>query len=175
MTDYETLIDFGKGSTAFLLDSTWAATQANKNAELSTIAGKVGYILVPGKGDVRSAAYLYAGGLGLLKTSENKDQAKQFIVYLTGADAQKHHAMEGANMPTRVALYSDAEIAAKWDGFADLAAQLNYGEFVPAITWLDEWRQTALAPAVQEVINGTKTPQEAVDWLVSETDRIRNQ
>jgi ABC-type glycerol-3-phosphate transport system substrate-binding protein len=78
-------------------------------------------------------------------------------------------------MPTRVALYSDPDIAAAWDGFADLAAQLSYGNFVPAVSWLDEWRQSAVAPAIQEVISGTKTPQEAVDWLVTETDRIRNQ
>jgi len=175
MDDYETLIDFGTGKTAFLLDSTWAATQANTNADLSTLVGNVGYILVPGAGDVRSSALLYAGGLGVLKTSEYKDEAKQFIVYLTGEEAQKQHAIDGANMPTRVALYSDPDIAAAWNGFADLAAQLSYGSFVPAVSWLDEWRQSAVAPAVQEVLNGTKTPQEAVDWLVTETDRIRNQ
>ena len=175
LDDYETLIDFGTGKTAFLLDSTWAATQANKNADLSTLVGKVGYILVPGAGDVRSSALLYAGGLGVLNTSTHKDEAKQFITYLTGEEAQKQHAIDGANMPTRVALYSDPDIAAAWNGFADLAAQLSYGEFVPAVEWLDEWRQSSVAPSVQEVISGTKTPQEAVDWLVTETDRIRNQ
>lgn len=174
MDDYETLIDFGTGKTAFMLNSTWSATQANTNADLSTLVGKVGYILVPGAGDVRSAAYLYAGGLGLLKTSEHKEEAKQFITYLTSADAQKHHAMEGANMPTRVALFEDADIAAAWDGFADLAAQLSYGDFVPAVSWLDEWRHS-VATSIQDVMSGTKTPQEAVDWLVTETDRIRNQ
>ena len=175
LDDYETLIDFGKGKTAFLLDSTWAATQANKNADLSTVVGKVGYILVPGAGDVRSSALLYAGGLGLLKTSAHKEEAKKFIVYLTSEEAQKQHAIDGANMPTRVALYSDPDIAAAWNGFADLAAQLSYGSFVPAVSWLDEWRQAGVAPAVQEVLNGTKTPQEAVDWLVTETDQVRNQ
>lgn len=174
MDDYETLIQFGTGKIAFLLDSTWSATQANKNKDLSTITGNVGYILVPGAGDVRSAAYLYAGGLGLLNTSEHKDEAKQFIAYLTGAEAQKHHAIEGANMPTRVALYSDADIAAAWGGYADLAAQLSYGDFVPAVPWLDEWRHS-VATSIQDVMSGTKTPQQAVDWLVTETDRIRNQ
>ena len=77
-------------------------------------------------------------------------------------------------MPTRVALYSDPDIAAAWNGFADLAAQLNYGEFVPSVSWLDEWRHS-VATSIQDVINGTKTPQEAVDWLVTETDRIRAQ
>ena len=174
MDDYETLIEFGTGKTAFMLNSTWSATQANTNPDLSTVTGNVGYILVPGAGDVRSAAYLYAGGLGLLTTSEYKEEAKQFITYLTSAEAQKHHAIEGANMPTRVALFEDADIAAAWDGFADLAAQLNYGDFVPAVSWLDEWRHS-VATSIQDVMTGTKTPQEAVDWLVTETDRIRNQ
>lgn len=174
LDDYETLIEFGTGKTAFLLDSTWAATQANRNADLSKVTDKVGYILVPGAGDVRSAAYLYAGGLGVLNTSEHKAEAKQFITYLTSAEAQKHHAIEGANMPTRVALFSDPDIAAAWNGFADLAAQLNYGDFVPQVSWFDEWRHS-VATSIQDVMNGTKAPQEAVDWLVTETDRIRNQ
>jgi len=175
MDDYETLIDFGQGKTAFMLNSTWSSTQANTNADLSTITGRVGYILVPGANDVRSEALLYAGGLGLPNTSENKEEAKQFITYLTGEEAQKHHAIDGANMPTRVTLYEDTDIASAWPGFSDLAAQLAYGSFVPAVPWLDEWRQSAVASAVQEVINGIKTPQEAVEFLVSETDRIRNQ
>lgn len=174
MDDYETLVEFASGKTAFLLDSTWAATNANLNKDLSKILGKVGYILVPGAGSVRSDTYLYAGGLGLLKTSTHKEEAKKFIVYLTGEAAQKQHAIAGANMPTRVALFKDAEIATAWPGFSDLAAQLSYGEFVPAVPWLDEFRMSA-ATAVQDVINGTKTPEAAVQWMVTETDRIRKQ
>lgn len=174
LDDYETLIEFGTGKTAFLLDSTWAATQANRNADLSKVTGKVGYILVPGAGSVRSAAYLYAGGLGILKTSEHKAEAKQFLTYFTGVEQQKQHAIDGANMPTRVALFSDPDIAAAWGGFADLAAQLSYGDFVPQVSWFDEWRHSA-ATSIQDVMTGTKTPQQAVEWLVTETDRIRNQ
>jgi len=95
------------------------------------------------------------------------------VTYLTGEAAQKDHATKGANMPTRVALFEDADIIAAWPGFADLAAQLSNGDFVPAVPWLDEFR-TSEATAVQDVMNGTKTPQEAVDWLVTEADRIRN-
>jgi multiple sugar transport system substrate-binding protein len=174
MDDYETLIAFGTGKTAFLLDSTWAATQANRNKDLSTIVDKVGYILVPGSGDIRSNSFLYAGGLGILNTSEHKEEAKQFLAYLTDEAAQKDHAIKGSNMPTRVSLFSDADIIAAWPGFAELAAQLSYGDFVPAVSFLDEFR-TSEATAVQEVINGTKTPQEAVDWLVTEANRVRGQ
>lgn len=174
MDDYETLIAFGTGKVAFLLDSTWAATQANRNKDLSTIVDKVGYILVPGTGDIRSNAFLYAGGLGILQTSEHKEEAKQFLAYMTSEAAQKDHAIYGSNMPTRVALFEDADIIAAWPGFAELAAQLSYGDFVPAVPWLDEFRASQ-ATAVQEVMNGTKTPQEAVDWLATEADRIRQQ
>jgi maltose-binding protein MalE len=77
-------------------------------------------------------------------------------------------------MPTRVALFDDADIAASWKGFAVLAEQLNHGQFAPQFTWFDEWRRSA-ATAVQDVMAGRKTPQEAVDWLVEETNRLKSQ
>jgi ABC-type glycerol-3-phosphate transport system substrate-binding protein len=141
---------------------------------LSAVTGKAGYILIPGAGDVRSGGYIYAGGLGLLKTSEHKAEAKQFLTYLTSEEAQKHHAMEGGNLPTRVALFTDAEIAAAWPGFETLAAQLPYGEFPPKFLWFEEWRRSA-ASAVQDVMGGRKDPQAAIDWLVEETNRLKAQ
>jgi multiple sugar transport system substrate-binding protein len=174
MDDYATLIEFGTGKTAFLLDSTWSVTNANNNKDVSQILDKVGYILIPGATGVTSAGYLYAGGLGILKTSTHKAEAMQYIQFQTSAQAQKDHAIKGANMPTRVALFNDADIAAAWPGFATLAEQLTYGKFPPAFTWFDEWRHS-LASAEQDVISGSKTPQEAIDWLVTETERISNQ
>ncbi len=41
MDDYETLIEFGTGNTAFMLNSTWSATQANTNPDISTVVGNV--------------------------------------------------------------------------------------------------------------------------------------
>src|SRR5258706_5214962 len=161
MDDYETLIAFGTGKTAFLLDSTWSVTQASKNTELSKITGKTGLILIPGSDKVRSGGYLYAGGLGLLKTSQHKDEAKQFLTFLTSAEAQKQHAAEGANMPTRVSLYKDADIAKAWAGFDVLAEQLTYGIFPPQFGWFEEWRHS-VASATQDVISGKQTPEDAI-------------
>jgi len=174
LDDYETLIEFGAGTTAFLLDSTWAVTQAAKNEELSGVTGNVGYILIPGSASVESAGYLYAGGMGLMASSENKDVAKALMQYLTSEAAQKDHAIEGANLPTRVALFSDPDIAAAWDGFDMLASQLNYGSFPPQFGWFEEWRQSSAA-LTQDVINGAKTPAEATAELAAETDRLRQE
>ena len=171
LDDYETLITFGTGRRAFLLNSTWSVTQANSNDELSDILGNANLMLIPGSGDIRSAGYMYAGGLGLLRTSEHKEEARQFLTYLTSHEAQKHHAIEGANGPTRVALYTDADIAAAWPGFDRLAEQLTYGTFPPQFTWFEEWRRSA-ATAVQDVMAERRSPQEAIDWLVDETNRL---
>ena len=174
LDDYETLIEFGAGTTAFLLDSTWAVTQASKNEELSGITGNVGYILIPGSDTVESAGYLYAGGMGLMASSENKEVAKQLMQYLTSEEAQKFHAIEGANLPTRVALFTDADIAAAWDGFDMLASQLNYGSFPPQFGWFEEWRQSA-ASLTQDVIRGDKSAADAATELAAETDRLRQE
>jgi multiple sugar transport system substrate-binding protein len=172
--DYETLISFGAGNSAFLLDSTWAVTQANRNPELSGITDNAGLILIPGGGGNESGGYLYAGGLGVLNSSEHKEEAKQFLAKLTDEEMQKAHAIEGANLPTRTALYQDPEIATAWPGFETLAAQLQYGKFPPQYSWFEEWRRSA-ATAVQDVMGERKTSEEAIQWLVEETDRLRTQ
>jgi ABC-type glycerol-3-phosphate transport system substrate-binding protein len=172
LDDYETLIEFGTGQTAFLLDSTWSVTQANKNVELSKIVGKAGLILIPGTDKLRSGGYLYAGGLGVLKSSQHKDEAKQFLTLLTSEEAQKHHAAEGANMPTRLALYKDADIAKAWAGFETLAEQLTYGKFPPQFGWFEEWRRS-VASATQDVMSGTKSPEDAIQFLVDEAIRLK--
>lgn len=174
MDDYATLIEFGTGKTAFLLDSTWSVTNANNNKDVSKILGKVGYMLIPGTASTHSAGYLYAGGLGILKTSTHKEEAKKYIQFQTSQAAQKDHAIKGANMPTRVALFKDADIAQAWPGFATLADQLTYGKFPPQFTWFEEWRHS-LSSAEQDVIAGRKTPADAVKWLVSETNRLNAQ
>lgn len=174
LDDYETLIEFGAGTTAFMINSTWSATQATRNPELSTVTDSAGIMLIPGwTEEKRSGGVLYAGGLGLLASSEHKEEAKQFLTYITSEEAQKQHAVDGGNLPTRNALYADADITAAWPGFATLAEQLPYGVFPPQFSWFEEWRQSA-ATAVQDVIAGSKTPAEAVEWLTAETTRIQN-
>ena len=42
MDDYETLVEYGNGNEAFLLNSTWSVTQANTNKDLSKILGDSG-------------------------------------------------------------------------------------------------------------------------------------
>ena len=167
MTDYEALIEFGTGTTAFMINSSWSATQATSNPELSSVWENSHVTLVPGEG----GSYLYAGGLGVLNNSDNKDAARAFIKYITSEEAEKDHAIKGGNLPTRVALFSDPDIAAGWKEYDNLAAQLEHGAFAPKLTWFEEWRRAA-AEAIQGVISQTSTAEEALAWLNTETTRI---
>lgn len=174
MDDYETLVQFGSGNEAFLLDSTWSVTQANTNKDLSKIVGDAGIMLIPGTAEQRSGGYLYAGGIGILKSSQHKEEAKKLLTMLTSEAAQKQHAVKGANMPTRVALYGDKEIADAWAGFTVLAEQLKYGQFAPQVAWFNEWEHS-LASSLQDLITGAKTPEDQVQFLVDEAKRIKAQ
>ena len=174
MDDYETLVQYGNGNEAFLLNSTWSVTQANTNKDLSKILGDSGLILIPGTDAIRSGGYLYAGAIGILKTSTHKEEAKKFLSYFTDTAPQKQHAIDGANMPTRVALYQDPDIAAAWKGFTMLGEQLKYGVFSPPVPWFDEW-QHSLASSLQDMINGNKTPEQQIQFMVDETKRIKSE
>jgi multiple sugar transport system substrate-binding protein len=172
LDDYETLIEFGTGTSGFMINSTWSVTQAAVNEELSSITGDTVLMLIPGwEGGDRSGGHLYAGGLGVVSASEHPEEAIQFLQFLTSEEAQKHHAIEGSNLPTRMALYEDEDIAASWTGFEVLAEQLTYGFFPPQFTWFEEWRLSA-ASAAQDVIAGRRTPEDAVDFLVAEAERL---
>ena len=77
-------------------------------------------------------------------------------------------------MPTLLALYEDPDIGKAWDGFPVLAEQLKYGQFVPQVPWFAEWERS-LAASLQDLITGAKTPEEQIQFMVDETNRIKAQ
>ena len=167
MSDYDALIEFGTGATAFMINSTWSATQATRNPELSSVYENAEIALLPGE----FGTYLYGGAFGVLTASDNKDAAKAFIQFITSEEAQKDHAIEGGNLPTRVSLFTDADISAAWKGYDVLSAQLDHGDFAPKLEWFDAWRQAA-ATAIQDVLKESKSAEDAIEWLKAETENI---
>jgi len=172
MDDYETLKAFEAGKTAFLLDSTWSVTQSTL-PEVSAVSKNVRIMLIPESKE--NSVLMYAGGLGIMKSSRHKAEAKQYIMFQTGKEAQMLHAILGANLPTRTALFNDPEKAAiskGWPIYGDLVEQVKYGELDPPILWLDPLRKI-LATAVQGALAGRETPTEALDKAVRRAIELR--
>jgi ABC-type glycerol-3-phosphate transport system substrate-binding protein len=171
MDDYETLLEFRTGKTAFLLDSSWAVTDANVNKELSQVAGKIKLMLIPHLPDTKSGL-LYAGAFGLLKTSTHQEEGRKFLTTATSYEAQERFALK-LNPPARVALFQDRVIADSWPGYSQIADQLlNHSRLPPQVPWLEDFRKSA-SVATADVIAGRKTPEEAQAWLLTEVTRIR--
>ncbi len=103
---------FKRGEIAMMpnWDENWAAIE---NGELSKVAGKVGYSILP-YGDVRSANIYGGAGIGISKfaTEEQKKAAWLFIVWMASRDIQLVilNAPEGGNIPPRKSVCEDEEI-----------------------------------------------------------------
>jgi len=172
MDDYETLKVFMAGQTAFLIDSTWSATQSTL-PEVSSVSEDARIMLIPGS--KKNSALSYAGGFGIMKSSQNKAEAKQYIMFQTSKEAQMLHAILGANLPTRIALFDDPDktaISKGWPIYSDLVEQMKYGEFHLVISWLDPMRKI-LASSVQNALAGQKTPEEALNEAVQQVMELK--
>ena len=172
MDDYETLKAFEAGKTAFLIDSTWSATQTTL-PEVSTVSEDARIMLIPES--KKNKAFMYAGGLGIMKSSQNKAEAKQYIMFQTSKEAQMLHAILGANLPARIALLGDpykVAISKGYSIYSDLSEQMKYGELDPLISWLDPMRKI-VASSVQSALAGQKTPEEALNEAVQQVMELK--
>jgi sorbitol/mannitol transport system substrate-binding protein len=83
----ECLTAFGQGKAAMWYDATVAAGSL-EDANVSKVAGKVGYAFAP-IDKTKSSGWLWAWALAMPKTSKKQDSAWEYIKWATGKDYQK--------------------------------------------------------------------------------------
>ncbi|MCS6812357.1 MAG: ABC transporter substrate-binding protein [Cyanobacteria bacterium] len=111
---------FQAGEAVFL--RSWPYVWALANKPDSPIQGKFDLVpMVHGPG-ATSGACKGGWGLGIARTTKHPEVAWQAVQFLTSADSQRHIALFGGYMPTRTALFTDAEIVAKYPHFPQLLA-----------------------------------------------------
>lgn len=99
------------GNAAFMRN--WPYAYGLGNGPDSAIAGQFGVAPLPsGSEGGPSAATLGGWNVAVSKYSDNQDAAISLAVYLASAEAQKQRAINESNLPTIIALYDDADIAA---------------------------------------------------------------
>jgi trehalose/maltose transport system substrate-binding protein len=97
------------GNAAFMRN--WPYAYGLSSGEDSAVKGKFGVAPLP-SGSAGAAATLGGWNLAVSKYSKHPDIAVELVLFLTSAEAQKMRAIENNNLPTRSALYDDAEILA---------------------------------------------------------------
>ena len=99
------------GNAAFMRNWPYAYTLGN--GDDSAVKGLFGVTTLPiGKEGDSSAATLGGWNVAVSKFSKHPDVAISLALYLAGPEAQKQRALAESNLPTIVALYDDADIAA---------------------------------------------------------------
>ena len=81
----EALTLMSQGKAAIWVDSTVGAGFLADESQ-SNVAGKVGYALAPTEGSSNGSSWLYTWGLGIVSSSDNKDEAFRFLRWATSKD-----------------------------------------------------------------------------------------
>jgi trehalose/maltose transport system substrate-binding protein len=109
----QTLQVFYAGNALFL--RSWPYVWSVAQAPDSPLAGKVGIIPIPkGPGtDGAHAGTIGGWSLAVSKYGKHREAAIDLVKYLTSSEVQRMRFLEGALMPTRMALYEDPSVLAK--------------------------------------------------------------
>lgn len=99
------------GNAVFMRN--WPYAYGLGNGDDSAVKGLFGVTTLPvGKEGDTSAATLGGWNVAVSKYSTKQEAAISLALYLAGPEAQKQRAIAESNLPTIVALYDDADIAA---------------------------------------------------------------
>ena len=108
----ESLALFTQGQAIFHRNWPYAWSVAN-DAEKSKVAGKVGMTPLPGFSVGSGVATLGGWQIGISRFSQKPDLAWRFASFMTAPELQKRIALATGRAPTRIALYTDPEVAKK--------------------------------------------------------------
>lgn len=164
-------VPFYSGNTLFIRD--WPTAMAGANdPSTSKVAGKVAMAPIPGGKDA-STNYNTLGGwsVGISAFSKNKDAAKTFLKYITGAKAQKTRALLMGLMPTSPSVYDDAEVLQKLPYFATLKEVAKNSKSRPKTAYYAEL-SAILQQGFASVLANTTTPEKALQDMKPKIEEI---
>ena len=137
----------------------WLAKLDDTNE--SKVAGKVKVTKHPA--DVKkSSPMIGIWHVAIPSASRNKAAAFDFLTFLTSKETQKLMVMKAGLPPSRISLFSDAEILAKYPWYPAIREALESGVARPRTLYWAEM-ETTMGSFVQEALIGQKTPEEALN------------
>lgn len=154
---------FYTGKSAMTFCGTWCLGIFNSNG----FTGKYATFRFPriegGKGN---QGYVISGptGLQVSAKSANKEAATAFLTYVVSLEAQARLISETQRIPANTAAVKGLKIDA-----ALSAVITDLGKAAGSTLWLDSAVESGVSDAyqnaIQEVLNGTKTPQRAMEGV----------
>ena len=162
------------GNAAFMRN--WPYAYGLGNGDDSAVKGLFGVTTLPiGAAGDTSAATLGGWNVAVSKYSKHPDAAISLAMYLAGPEAQKQRAIAETNLPTIMALYDDADIAAaapiipQWkDVFLNAVPR-------PSAPTLGKYNEVSAKfwSAVHETLSGNGTAAENLELLQSDLTELK--
>ncbi|MCC0179174.1 ABC transporter substrate-binding protein [Waterburya agarophytonicola K14] len=163
----ETRLLFQNGKVAFLRNWPYVYSLALD----SPIAGK--YSIKPMVHAVgqSSGATLGGWGIGIAKTSKHPDAAWEVIKFLSSEASQREFILATGFVPSRVALFNDKAIVAKYNYYPKLLGVVQSSALRPPIS---QYAQASdiLQRYLSAAITGKMTPEKAMQAAAIETRNL---
>ena len=134
--------------------------------------GQMGVSPLPvADGQHRTASCLGGDVLLINAFSEMKEEAWEFVRFFTSEESQKTRALEAGRLPTRKALFEDPEVLEALPMIAGAKEALLNARPRPVSRYYSEMSR-AMALQFNNVLRGNATPEEAVETLQGELQKI---
>lgn len=160
---------FLEGKAAMFFDFSRIAGMV-RDPKQSKVVGKVGYAVTPKKKNRLSETGGFA--VAIPANSKNKEAAWLFITWMTSKEVEKKLAKDGVQLVDRVSILMDPELQAMFPEYKVLAKQKLDPNWRPAIAELPEIENQYFGVAINQVLTGQKTPEEAMQEIVEPIKNI---
>ena len=158
---------FQNGKVAFLRNWPYVYSLAADSA----IAGKYNIKPMVHAVGQNSGATLGGWGLGIATSTKHPDAAWKVIEFLSSEDSQREFILQTGFVPSRVALFNDPEIVAKYSYYPKLLEVVRSSALRPPISQYaqaSDILQRYLSAAITEKM----TPQQAMKAAANETRNL---
>jgi multiple sugar transport system substrate-binding protein len=171
--DYESVANvFNMGGSAFFLQAWPSVYQMANDAETSMIVDQiaVGDSAIHAEGEQQVVLTL-PEAMAIPKTSQNKDEAWQYIEYMSSKEFDKRRAETIGSLPVWTDLFSDPALLALYPYWENFGNQIEYSTGLPDITWYDEY-SNMLTMETQRILLGETTVDEGLRIIQDECIRL---
>lgn len=154
------------GEASFIVGPTSFVSRVNDEKE-SQVVGKVAPILLPGAADVSTQTFALPEGVGVTKFSKNKEGAKAFVKWFNSPETQVQLNEVQNTMPTRTAVLQQLIDSGKLQNTGALLEESKriMSPFPGGVPDYYSEMSNAIYNAINEMVLGSKTPEEAFEAM----------
>jgi multiple sugar transport system substrate-binding protein len=150
----------------------WIGDYALANGAGSKIVGKVGLTPLPAAAGHKGQSVLGTWNLAVSKFSRHKKEAVEFIRFLTGADAMKVNYQHSGRIPSRTAVFDDADVRKQYPYIDALKPVFEQARPRPVRPDYGQISAEAIQPNLAAALSKQKTVPAALKDMAAAAARI---